>query len=95
MNVDCATAEYLDLHPISLANFTPDPTLIALLAKEKWKGLKTLPICKLGSRLTLAMADPFDLVARDEISSSTDMELVPIIALEKEIADVIEVISSD
>lgn len=90
-----ATAEYLDLKPISLVNFAPDPSLIDLLAKEKWKELKALPICKVGSRLTLAMADPFNIVARDTITSSTDMELVPIIALEKEIEDVIEAISGD
>ena len=90
-----ATAEYLDLRPISLANFTPDPSLIELLAKEKWKELKSLPIYKLGSRLTLAMADPFDIVARDAITSSTDMELVPVIALEKEIRDAIEAMPGD
>ena len=90
-----ATAEYLDLHPISLANFTPDPSLLELLAKEKWKELKALPIYKLGSRLTLAMADPFDIVARDTITSSTDMEIVPVIALEKEIGDAIEAVSSE
>jgi type IV pilus assembly protein PilB len=90
-----AMSEYLDLHPISLANFTPDPSLIDLLAKEKWKDLKALPICKLGSRMTLAMADPFDIVARDEITSGTSMELVPVIALEKEIGDAIEAISDD
>lgn len=90
-----ATAEYLDLHPISLANFTPEPSLINLLVKEKWKDLKALPICKIGSRLTLAMADPFDIVTRDEITSSTDMELVPVIALEKEIGEAIEALESD
>ncbi len=90
-----ATAKYLDLHPMSLANFTPDPSLIELMAKEKWKEFKALPIYKLGSRLTLAMADPFDIVARDAITSSTDMEIVPVIALEKEIGDIIEALSSD
>ena len=84
-----ATADYLDIHPIALANFTPDSSLIDLLAKERWKELKALPISKLGSRLTLAMADPFNIVARDIIASSTDMELVPVIALEKEIEEAI------
>jgi type IV pilus assembly protein PilB len=90
-----ATAEYLDLRPICLANFTPDSSLIDLLTKEKWKGLKALPVCKLGSRLTLAMADPFDLAARDEITSSTDMEVVPVVALEKEIEEAIQAASND
>jgi len=88
-----ATADYLDIHPIALANFTPDSSLIDLLAKERWKELKALPISKLGSRLTLAMADPFNIVARDIIASSTDMELVPVIALEKEIEEAIASVS--
>jgi type IV pilus assembly protein PilB len=90
-----ATADYLDLHPLSLASFSPDPSLVELMEKDKWKGLNALPICKLGSRLTLAMADPFDIVARDEISSITGLELVPVIALQKEIGEVIESFSND
>jgi type IV pilus assembly protein PilB len=85
-----ATAEYLDIRPLSLATFTPDPRLIDLIPKEKWKEHKALPICKFGSRLTVAMADPFDIVGRDAIASSTDMELVPVIALGKEIADILQ-----
>ena len=90
-----AMAEYLDLHPISLSHFTPDLSLVDLMARDKWKTLKALPICRIGSRLTLAMADPFDIVARDEVSSSTDLELVPVIALEKEIMETIESVSSN
>jgi type IV pilus assembly protein PilB len=88
-----ATAEYLDIRPISLTSFTPNSTLIDLLTKEKWKELKALPVCKLGARLTIAMADPFDIVSRDKITAGTDMEIVPTIALESEINDVIEAIS--
>jgi type IV pilus assembly protein PilB len=90
-----ATAEYLDIRPISLSTFTPDSSLIDLLSRDKWKELKALPISKLGSRLTVAMADPFDIVSRDAITSSTDMELVPVVTLEKEINEVIESISNE
>ena len=83
-----ATATYLDLRPISLKTFSPDPSLIELLPKEKWKELKALPVCKTGSQLTVAMADPFNIVGRDTITSSTQLELVPLVALEKEITEV-------
>jgi len=83
-----ATAIYLDLRPISLKTFTPDPSLIELLPKDKWKELKALPVCKTGSQLTVAMADPFNIVGRDTITSSTQLELVPLVALEKEIKEV-------
>jgi len=84
-----ATADYLDLRPLSLSNFAPPTGLLELLPKEKWKELVALPVCKFGSRLTIAMADPFDLVARDEITASTNLELVPVIALKKEIEETI------
>jgi len=90
-----ATAEYLDIRPISLATFTPDASLIDLLEKDKWKELKALPICKFGSRLSIAMADPFDIVSRDAIASSSDMEMVHMIALEREIVEVLDSISNE
>lgn len=90
-----ATADYLDLRPISLANFTPDSKMVELLDKEKWKELKALPISKMGSQLTLAMADPFDIVARDTITSATDLELVPLVTTEKEIEDTLASIANE
>ena len=90
-----ATAEYLDIRPISLATFTPDTSLVDLMEKDKWKELKALPISKLGSRLSIAMADPFDIVSRDIIASSTDMELDHMVALEKEIDAALESIANE
>lgn len=90
-----ATAEYLDIRPISLASFTPDPALFDLMPRDRWKELKALPISKLGTRLTIAMGDPFDIVSRDTISSSTQLELVPVVTLEKEIFDAIDSVSEE
>jgi len=90
-----ATAEYLDIRPISLSSFTPDPSLIDLLSKDKWKELKALPICKMGSQLTVAMADPFNIVGRDTITTTTHLELVPLVALEKEINDATSALSAE
>lgn len=84
-----ATAIYLDICPISLASFTPDQTLFDLMPKERWKELKALPIAKLGNRLTIAMADPFNIVDRDSLASGTQLELVPVVALEREIEEII------
>lgn len=90
-----ATAAYLDLRPISLKNFSPDPSLIGLLPKDKWKELKAIPVCKTGSHLTVAMADPFNIVGRETITSSTQLELVPLVALEKEITEVSAILAAD
>ncbi len=90
-----ATADYLEIRPISLDSFTPDSALLDLMPREKWKELKALPICRMGPRLSVAMADPFNIVGRDTISSSTDAELVPLVALEKEVEDAIESVSEE
>ncbi len=90
-----ATAEYLDIRPISLTAFTPDPALIELMPKDKWKELKVLPVCKVGNQLTVAMADPFNIVGRDTITTSTQMELVPLVALEREINDATSALTSE
>ncbi len=84
-----ATADYLEIRPISLANFTADTSLIELMPKDKWIEYMAVPICRMGSRLTVAMADPFNIVGRDTIASTTGLELVPLIALEDEIEDAI------
>ena len=90
-----ATADYLDIRPISIASFTPDTSLIDLMSKDKWKELNALPLCKMGSQLTVAMSDPFNIVGRDSITSSTQLELVPVVALEKEIHDAIDSLTSE
>ncbi len=90
-----ATADYLDIRPIALAAFTPDPTLIELLPKEKWKELKALPVCRMGSQLTVAMADPFNIVSRDTITNSTRLELIPLVALEQEISNAAALLTSE
>jgi len=90
-----ATAAYLDIRPIALSAFTPNPNLFELLPKERWGELKALPIAKLGSRLTVAMADPFDIVGRDALASGTQMEIVPLVALVAEISEIVESLSKE
>ncbi|MBT8043038.1 MAG: Flp pilus assembly complex ATPase component TadA [Kiritimatiellales bacterium] len=90
-----ATAEYLDLRPIALTSFSAEAGLIDLMSKEKWKEFKALPISLMGTRLTIAMADPFDIVARENIASHTKMELVPLVAMRKEIEDSLNALTEE
>lgn len=89
-----ATARYLDIRPISLATFSPDSELVELMPSEKWGELKAIPVCRIGSQLTVAMADPFNIVGRDSIASATKLELVPVVALEREIHALTESLAS-
>ena len=80
-----ATAKYLDLRPISLNAFTPQHDLIDLIPKERWKEFKSLPICRTGTCLTLAMADPFDIMAIDLVKFLTQCNIKVVIAKRSDI----------
>ena len=82
-----AVADYLRMPPISLANFTPNPELIAGLPAEILRQHAILPMLKFGSVLTVAMGDPFDIVALDELKQATGLQITPMVAAEKEVQD--------
>ncbi len=80
-----ALSEYLKITPISLSHFTPDKNLLDLIPKETMQKRVVLPIAKTAKHLTLALGDPFDLMAVDEISTLTGMSVSSLIAAENEI----------
>jgi len=95
VNLALATAQYLNIQPISLSDFSIDPELLKLLDKEHWAEYKSVPICKVGSRLTIAMADPFDVVSLDAIASATSLELDRVVAVSSELDQIFETIAKD
>lgn len=51
---------------VSLEDFTPDPNLIKLIKSEQATEWKIFPYQKKDGKITIAMADPFDLATLDE-----------------------------
>src|ERR1035437_1820634 len=84
-----AVADYLRMPPISLAHFTPNAELIASLPAEILKQHAILPMLKFGSVLTVAMGDPFDIVALDELQQATGLQITPLVASEKEVQEML------
>jgi type IV pilus assembly protein PilB len=82
-------AEYLDIPPITLSQFTPGPALLELLPKDVMSRKMVIPVGRAGKLLTLAVADPFDMMAIDEISMLTGLQITPLIASESEITEMI------
>ncbi|MEI6969927.1 MAG: ATPase, T2SS/T4P/T4SS family [bacterium] len=85
-----AISEYLRMPPISLAHFTPNPQLIEKIGRNVLARHLALPLAQTGRNLTLALGDPFNITAVDEIQLLTGYDITPIVAAEKEIADVFE-----
>ncbi|MEI6217394.1 MAG: ATPase, T2SS/T4P/T4SS family [bacterium] len=85
-----AISEYLKMPPINLAHFTPNTQLIEQVGRDLLARHLALPLAKTGKNLTLALGDPFNIVAVDEIHVLTGLDITPLVAAEKEIADIFE-----
>lgn len=85
-----ATSEYLGLRPMGLSNFTPDGKLLDMIPKEKLLAGMILPVASAGKMLTLAVSDPFNMGVIDEVETLTGMAVVPVVASEREVKDVLQ-----
>jgi len=67
-----------------------DPDLLISIPEHIIKRHKVIPLKKEGKRLTVAMADPLNVVAIDDLRLVTGNEIEPVVATEKEIENVIQ-----
>lgn len=77
----------LNTPPINLARVGLDPDVVELLPREVAQSHKVVPISRLGGKLFLAMADPLNVLAIDDVKRITKMEVSPMIAAERAIID--------
>ncbi len=70
---------------INLELFQIDSTVIKLISHEVALKYSVLPISKVGATLTLAMADPTNVFAMDDIKFMTGFNVEPVIAAESSI----------
>ncbi|MGE5584253.1 MAG: GspE/PulE family protein [Bacillota bacterium] len=70
---------------VELARYIIDPEVARLLPEAFVRSHKVFPIERVGGRITLAMADPLDVFAIDDVRISTGLEVGPVIASEAEI----------
>ena len=70
---------------INLELFQIEEATIKLIAQEVALKYSVLPISKVGATLTLAMADPTNVFAMDDIKFMTGLNVEPVIASEASI----------
>ncbi len=71
-----------DLPFIDLANYLIEPAIIDLVPETIARKHLMIPILKIGNDLTVAMADPSDVFAIDELHMKTGLNIEPTIATE-------------
>jgi len=75
---------------VELAEYEIDPDVTKLVSREVCEKHKIVPISKSGSLLVVAMADPTNLHAIDDIKFLTGFNVEPVVASEQGINDAIE-----
>src|SRR4051812_32684621 len=73
--------------PVNLPRIGIPNDVAGLLPKEVATNHKVVPVSRLDNRLYLAMADPLNVIALDDVKRITKLEITPLIASEKSIID--------
>ncbi len=77
----------LNVLPINIARVNILPEIVELLPHDTAHNHKVIPVSRLENKLFLAMADPLNVLALDDVKRMTKLEITPLIASEKAIID--------
>lgn len=79
----------LNIPPIDLSKYKIDKSLTILIPERVAKQYTLIPISIIGKVLTIAMADPLNILAIDDIKLLTHYQIDPVIATENDVKEAI------
>ena len=83
-------AEELNIPLIDLSKLKIDPAVASIISEELVRKYQVVPIAKIGGSLTVAMSDPLNIFALDDIAAMTKMRPTPIVATQADINNAID-----
>jgi type IV pilus assembly protein PilB len=72
---------------INLSKLRVPEEIMSLVPRDMAKANKLIPIARLNGKLFVAMADPTNVLAVDDVKRRVQLEIVPMIATEKAVSD--------
>jgi len=84
----------LNVPPVNLARVSISPEIVELLPRDTAHNYKVVPVSRLENKLFLAMADPLNVLAIDDVKRITKLDIAPLIASEKSIVDKLNALDS-
>jgi type IV pilus assembly protein PilB len=75
-------AEEMNYYPMNLAKVEVSSDALEVLNEEQAQSYQVLPIAKMGKMLTLAIANPFDVIILDDVKVVTGCEIIPVLSTE-------------
>jgi type IV pilus assembly protein PilB len=94
MDMTVCMGRILNTPPINLARVTVTPELAEVLPRDVAHNYKVVPVARLDHKLFLAMADPLNVLAIDDVKRISKLEVFPMIASERAILDKLNAIDA-
>jgi len=82
-----ALSQSLNIPILRLSRFNIDKNLIKVVPPELIKKYEILPLARLGKVLTVALGDPLNIFAIDDLKAVTGLHINPILALPSEVKE--------
>jgi type IV pilus assembly protein PilB len=95
-DVDLAVSmgRVLNVPPVNLARINILPEVVELIPRDMAHNHKVVPVARLENKLYVAMADPLNVLALDDVKRTTKLEITPLIASEKAIGEKLQAIDA-
>ncbi|MCF7907594.1 MAG: Flp pilus assembly complex ATPase component TadA [Candidatus Omnitrophica bacterium] len=88
--INIALAHQMEIETVSLSDYVIDPQILSMVTEEEARKHKLMPLFKTGNSLSVAMANPNDVVAIDQLRRQTSFQINPLAATEGDIFWAIE-----
>ncbi|NQV04055.1 MAG: Flp pilus assembly complex ATPase component TadA, partial [Candidatus Omnitrophica bacterium] len=75
---------------INLSRYKIEKDLMSVVPEKIARQYKAVPICKLGTTLVVAMVDPLNVLAIDDLKMLTKFSIEPVLATEEDITQTID-----
>ena len=82
--------DQLGVPVMDVSTYAIEPEIVQLLPERVARQYHVLPLFKIGNTITVAMADPLDFVAIDEVKQSTGLQVDVVVSSEAQIREAVE-----
>ncbi|ODS56300.1 MAG: type IV-A pilus assembly ATPase PilB [Acidobacteria bacterium SCN 69-37] len=86
-DITAVVSRHCGVPAINLREFDLDPSVVRLVPPESATKYNVLPVGRSGTTLTLAMADPTNVFAMDDVKFMTGLHVEPVVASESAIRE--------
>src|SRR5450755_2505473 len=82
----------LNTPPINLTKLRVPEDIMSLVPRDMARANKLVPIARLNGKLFVAMSDPTNVLALDDLKRRVQLEIVPMIATERAVSEALTVV---